>query len=425
MPVKIAIVGSGIAGNVAAYHLHREHDITVFETCDRIGGHTHTHEIEHEGRQVAVDTGFIVCNDRTYPNFLALMRELGVELQPSEMSFSVQCAASGLEYNGTTLNSLFAQRRNLVRPTFWRMIRDILRFNRTAPRLLKWRSDSILLGEYLDAHGYSRQFIEHYILPMGAAIWSAGTETLRNFPARYFVRFFHNHGMLTVDDRPQWLTVRGGSARYVEKLTAPFRERIRLCTPVDSVRRTPAGVFVRPVGGEPERFDRVFFACHSDQALRLLADASNEEREVLGAIRYQRNEVCLHTDVRVLPRRRRAWAAWNYHLLDRASERVAVTYHMNILQGLPSRTPLLVSLNLDDVDPKHIIRQMSYEHPVFTQQAVAAQARQAEINGADRAYFCGAYWGFGFHEDGVKSALDALDHFRRIEHAQRPLYRTA
>jgi uncharacterized protein len=422
--MKIAIVGSGIAGNVAAWHLAREHDITVFEAGDHAGGHTHTHEIEHDGRTVAVDTGFIVCNDRTYPNFLALMNELGVELQPSDMSFSVQ--APGVEYNGTTLNTLFAQRRNLVRPAFWRMIRDILRFNEAAPRLLRWRSDSILLGEYLEAHGYSPQFIEHYILPMGAAIWSAGTRTLRDFPARYFVRFFHNHGMLTVDDRPQWLTVRGGSARYVEKLTAGFRDRIRLRTPVEQVRRTPAGVFVKAAGAEAERFDRVFFACHSDQALRLLADASPVEREVLGAIRYQRNDVVLHTDVRVLPKRRLAWAAWNYHLVDGASERVAVTYHMNILQRLQSRTPLLVTLNMSDrIDPSQMIRQMSYEHPVFTREAVAAQSRQAEINGAQAAYFCGAYWGFGFHEDGVVSALNALEHFRKVEDAQRPLHRSA
>jgi predicted NAD/FAD-binding protein len=424
MHVKIAIVGSGIAGNVAAYHLHREHDITMFEAGNHVGGHTHTHDLEYEGRSIAVDTGFIVCNDRTYPHFLALMAELGVELQPSEMSFSVQCARTGLEYNGTTLDTLFAQRRNLVRPAFWRMIRDILRFNRTAPALLDG-DDSTLLGEYLDAHGYSPQFVEHYILPMGAAIWSAGTDTLRKFPARYFVRFFHNHGMLTVDDRPQWRTVRGGSARYVEKLTAAFRDRIRLRTPVESVHRTAAGVFVKPAGGEAERFDRVFFACHSDQALRLLADAQPAEREVLGAIRYQRNEVLLHTDVGVLPKRRRAWAAWNYHLIDGAAERVAVTYHMNILQRLQSRTPLLVSLNLDRVDARRVIRQMTYEHPVFTREAVAAQARQAEINGAARAYFCGAYWGFGFHEDGVVSALAALEHFRLIEHAQRPLHRTA
>jgi uncharacterized protein len=423
--VKIAIVGSGIAGNVAAYHLHRDHDITVFEAGGHVGGHTHTHDIEHEGQRLAVDTGFIVCNDRTYPNFLALMSELGVELQESEMSFSVQ-TATGLEYNGTTLNSLFAQRRNLVHPAFWRMIRDILRFNREAPWLLNSADDSLRLGDYLHDEGYSRQFVEHYILPMGAAIWSAGTETLRDFPARYFVRFFHNHGMLSVDDRPQWRTVRGGSARYVEKLTAGFRDRIRLRTPVQNVRRTPAGVFVKPVGAEAERFDRVFFACHSDQALALLMDPHPSERAVLGAIRYQRNEVLLHTDTRVLPKRPLAWAAWNYHVIDRASERVAVTYHMNMLQRLQTRTPLLVSLNLSDrIDDSSVIRAMTYEHPVFTSEAVAAQARHADIDGADRVYFCGAYWRFGFHEDGVVSALAALEHFKQIEHAQRPLHRSA
>ena len=421
--MKIAIIGSGIAGNVAAYHLRREHDITVFEAASHVGGHTHTHDIEHEDQTVAVDTGFIVCNDRNYPNFLALMSELGVELQPSEMSFSVQ-TSTGLEYNGTTLNSLFAQRRNLLRPGFWRMIRDILRFNREAPRLLESPDDSLRLGDYLDVHGYSPQFVEHYILPMGAAIWSAGTNAVRSFPARYFVRFFHNHGMLTVDDRPQWHTVRGGSARYVEKLTAAFRDRIRLRTPVDSVRRSAAGVLVKPQGGEAERFDRVFFACHSDQALRLLTDASALERAVLGAIRYQRNDVVLHTDTSVLPKRELAWAAWNYHQL--AADRVAVTYHLNILQRIRSRTPLLVTLNMPDrIDERLVIREMSYEHPVFTPEAVAAQARHAQIDGSNRAYFCGAYWGFGFHEDGVVSALAALEHFRQVENAQRALHRTA
>jgi predicted NAD/FAD-binding protein len=423
--VKIAVIGSGIAGNVAAYHLCRDHDVTVFEAGDHAGGHTHTHQIEHEGKTIAVDTGFIVCNDRTYPNFLALMSELGVGLQSGDMSFSVQ-TPHGLEYNGTTLNSLFAQRRNLARPSFWRMIRDILRFNREAPRLLGSADDSQTLGEYLDEHNYSPQFVGHYILPMGAAIWSAGTDTLRSFPARYFVRFFHNHGMLSVDDRPQWLTVRGGSARYVEKLTAPFRERIRLRTPVENVRRTPAGVFVKASRSEAERFDRVFFACHSDQALRLLADATAAERSVLGAIRYQQNEVVLHTDTRLLPKRRLAWAAWNYHLADHASERVAVTYHMNMLQRLTTRTPLLVTLNMSDrIDPQRILRQMRYEHPVFTREAVAAQSRHEQIDGADRAYFCGAYWGFGFHEDGVVSALAALEHFRQVEHAQRSVHRSA
>ncbi len=424
--MKIAIVGTGIAGNVLGYHLGREHDITVFEAGSHVGGHSHTHAIRHEGRELAVDTGFIVFNRRTYPYFSALLDELGVAVQPSEMSFSVQCAATGLEYNGTTLNSLFAQRRNMLRPAFWQMIRDILRFNREAPALLDTSAPDVSLGEYLRAGRYSPQFIDHYILPMGAAIWSSSTQSMREFPACFFVRFFHNHGMLSIDDRPRWLTIRGGSARYVEKLTASFRERIRLNTAVESVRRTPAGVIVKAAACEPERFDAIFLACHSDQALRVLADASPDERAALGAIRYQRNDVALHTDLRILPRRHRAWAAWNYHVPDREHDRVAVTYEMNRLQRLDTRVPLLVTLNMTDrIDPTTVLQRISYEHPRYTPEAVAAQSRQAQINGANRTYFCGAYWRFGFHEDGVVSALDALEHFRQHEHAQRPLHRTA
>jgi uncharacterized protein len=424
--VRIAIVGSGIAGNVTAYHLCREHEITVYEAADHVGGHSHTHELWHEGRRVAVDTGFIVFNERTYPRLRALLDELQVETQPSEMSFSVQCARTGLEYNGTTLNSLFAQRRNLLRPSFWRMIADILRFNREAPALLDAPADDPSLGEYLSAHRYSSEFIEHYILPMGAAIWSAGMRSMRQFPARYFIRFFHNHGMLSVDERPRWRTITGGSARYVEKLTSAFRDRIRIGTPVESVRRTPAGVLVKAAGYETARFDRVFFACHSDQALRLLRDADDVEREVLGAIGYQRNDVVLHTDSSVLPKRKLAWAAWNYHLLEGQTDRVAVTYNMNLLQQLQTQQPLLVSLNMTEhIDPAAVVKRLMYEHPVHTPQALAAQSRQAEINGPNRTYFCGAYWRFGFHEDGVVSALDALDHFRQREHAQRALHRIA
>lgn len=424
--MRIAIVGSGIAGNVAAYHLCREHEITMYECGDHVGGHSHTHEVWHEGRRLSVDTGFIVFNERTYPHFCALLRELRIDAQPSQMSFSVQCARTGLEYNGTTLNSLFAQRRNLLRPAFWRMIADILRFNRRAPQLLQTDDGETSLSEYLRANGYSNQFIEHYILPMGAAIWSAGVPSMRQFPARYFIRFFHNHGMLSVDDRPQWLTIRGGSARYVEKLTQPFRSRIRLNTAVESVQRTPAGILLKAAGCETARFDRVFFACHSDQALRLLADASPAEREVLGAIGYQRNDVLLHTDVSVLPKRQLAWAAWNYHVLERPADRVAVTYNMNMLQELGTRLPLLVSLNMTErIDPAAVLKRLTYEHPIHTPQAVAAQSRQAEINGVNRTYFCGAYWRYGFHEDGVVSALAALDHFRQREHAQRALHRIA
>jgi len=425
--MKIAIIGSGIAGNVAAHHLHREHDITVFEAGGHAGGHTHTHEVEQGGRKFAVDTGFIVFNDWTYPSFIALLEELGVEWQPSHMSFSVRDEASGLEYNGTSLNSLFAQRRNLLRPSFLGMVRDILRFNREAPALLGQPGGELPLGEVLDRGGYGRAFVRHYIVPMGAAIWSTSPEAMLGFPARFFIRFLHNHGMLSVDDRPVWRVIRGGSARYVEKLVAPFRDRIRLRAPVEWIRRLPGQVIVKTRDGAAERFDAAFIACHSDQALRLLADPGQAEREVLGAIPYQENEAVLHTDARLLPRRRLAWAAWNYHVLPEARQRIALTYNMNILQGLDAPEPFLVTLNRSDaVDPAKVLRRITYHHPLFTPSGVAAQARQAELNRGRRTYYCGAYWRNGFHEDGVVSALAALAHFKQdIGHAQRPVHRVA
>jgi predicted NAD/FAD-binding protein len=422
--MKVAIVGAGIAGNVAAHRLHRAHDITVFEAATHAGGHSHTHEVEVAGRRLAVDTGFIVYNDRTYPRFSALLRFLGVTTQESSMSFSVRDEASGLEYNGTSLNTLFAQRRNLLRPAFLGMVRDILRFNREAPALLDSRGGELPLAELLERGRYGRAFREHYLLPMGAAIWSTDAGRMLDFPARFFVRFLHHHGMLTVSDRPVWRTVTGGSARYVERLTAPFRQRIRLATPVKRIRRVPGGVIVKARGQEAERFDAVFLACHSDQALALLADASDAEREVLAAIPYQRNEAVLHTDARLLPRRRLAHAAWNYHRRPGGGP-VALTYHMNILQRIRSPEPLLVTLNRSDaIDPARILKRIVYHHPLFTAASVAAQARQRELNGARRTYFCGAWWQNGFHEDGVASAEAAVAHFEQ-DHAQRALYRSA
>jgi len=341
------------------------------------------------------------------------------------MSFSVRNEATGLEYNGTSLNSLFAQRRNLLRPSFWGMIRDILRFNRESLALLAPGRDDTGLGDFLSAGGYSREFIEHYIVPMGAAIWSTDPDSMLRFPARYFVRFFHNHGMLSVDKRPQWRVIAGGSARYVERLTAPYRDRIRLHTPVEWIRRLPGQVLVKARGLETERFDSVFIACHSDQALALLADPTPAERDVLGAIPYQRNVAILHTDSRLMPRTRRAWAAWNYHVLPDDRGRVALTYNMNILQTLEAPKPFLVTLNHGGaIDPEQVIARMEYDHPLYTPAGVAAQNRQREINGALNTYYCGAYWRFGFHEDGVVSALHALQHFGENVHAQRTLPRT-
>jgi len=423
--MKIAIIGSGIAGNVAAHRLHKEHEITVFEAGAHVGGHTHTHEIDSHGERYAIDTGFIVFNDWTYPNFIALLSELGVESQASVMSFSVRNEASGLEYNGTTINTLFAQRRNLLRPSFYRMLRDIVRFNREAPALLASSTD-IALGDYLAAHHYSSEFIGDYLVPMGAAIWSTDPARMLAFPARFFVRFFENHGMLSVDARPQWRAIRGGSARYVDKLVAPFRGRIRLNTPVESVRRMRDCVLVKARGAEAQRFEHVFLACHSDQALGLLADATPLERQILGAIPYQENEAVLHTDTSMLPHARRAWAAWNYHVVRESSERVALTYNMNILQSLAARETFCVTLNHSErIAPAKIIKRLVYHHPLFTPAGGAGQQRQHEINGQQRTYFCGAYWRFGFHEDGVVSALDAVEHFEQTAHAQRDLSRVA
>ncbi len=423
--MRIAVIGSGISGMTAAYRLCRGHDVTVYESGDHVGGHTHTVDVEHAGRTYAVDTGFIVYNDWTYPNFIALLDELGVPWQPSLMSFSVRCENSGLEYNGTSLNSLFAQRRNLLRPSFLRMVADILRFNREAPALLAGAAEATSLGSYLQSHAYSRYFIDHYIIPMGAAIWSSRPLDLLEFPARFFVEFFANHGFLSVDDRPTWRVIRGGSREYVKRLTAPYAARIRLNTAVASVQRQAHQVALRLRNGTVEHFDQVFIASHSDQALAMLSDASAQEREILGAIGYQANEALLHTDQRLMPRRRLARAAWNYHLPIEQYERVTVTYNMNILQSLSAPVDFMVTLNRnEDVDPAKVLGSYVYHHPVYTTSAVAAQRRRAEINGVRRTYFCGAYWGYGFHEDGVKSALAALEDFGRMQnHAQPHLQR--
>lgn len=421
--MKIAVVGTGIAGNVVANRLHTKHEISVFEADGHIGGHTHTHELSIGDDKLAVDSGFIVFNHRTYPNFVALFQELGVAEQPSDMSFSVKCEKTGLEYNGTGLNALFAQRKNLIKPSFYRMLREILRFNRTAPELLNQDLPMLTLGEYLAQHGYSRDFIDHYVVPMGAAVWSADPRQMFDFPARFFVQFFQNHGLLSIDDRPQWYVIRGGSKSYVDKLTAPFREKIRLNTRVKAIRRFENHVELTLQDGLVEKFDRVFVASHSDQALRMLVEPTEAERSVLNAIPYQENEAVLHTDTSVLPRKRLAWAAWNYHILGRQQDRVAVTYNMNILQGLKSKTTFCVTLNNSNaIDPSRVIKRMTYHHPMFTPDSMLAQKRHGEINGQHHVYFCGAYWRYGFHEDGVVSALSALRHFEKREQSSEQLY---
>lgn len=414
--MRIAIVGTGISGMVAAYLLHRDHDITVFEAADYIGGHTNTIELQVDGQTYAVDTGFIVFNDWTYPNFIELLNQLGVESQASDMSFSVKCDRTGLEYNGTSLNTLFAQRRNLFRPSFHRMIRDIFRFNRESLSLLDQSDPGPSLGSYLETNHYSRGFIDHYIVPMGAAIWSASHEAMWEFPARYLVQFFKNHGMLSVNQRPTWRVIKGGSQRYTEKLVAPFRERIHCNSPVESISRFPDSVEIRANierrAYQALRFDHAIIATHSDQALSMLADPSPIEKYILSVIQYQENEAVLHTDTSLLPKRKLAWAAWNYHLSPNQPARAAVTYHMNRLQRLTAPAEFCVTLNdTEAIDPAKILRRITYHHPVYTPEAVLAQKRCDEINGINRTSYCGAYWGYGFHEDGVKSALAVCKQF--------------
>ncbi len=428
--MKIAVVGSGIAGLTAAWRLDKDHEVTLFEASDHVGGHTATVDVEWAGRNYAVDTGFIVFNDWTYPNFIALLDELDVEWQHSDMSFSLSCERSGLEYNGTSLNSLFAQRRNLVNPRFLRMLTDILRFNREARAFVAGVStsshsiDAEPLGDFLARRTYSSQFIEQYILPMGRAIWSAPRAAILAFPTRFFIDFFHRHGFLNLSERPVWRTVSGGSREYVRQMVSRMRTTIRVATPVTNIRRLPHQVLIRSAQGGVEHFDQVFIACHADQALRMLDDASTVEREVLGSFPFAANETVLHTDESILPRRPLARAAWNYHLLQQPQEPVAVTYDMNVLQNLDAPVRFLVTLNhTRAIDERRILRRFTYHHPVYLPQGVAAQQRHRELNGARRTYYCGAYWRCGFHEDGVVSGLTAVDHFRKDNDAQLPLQR--
>jgi len=405
-PKRVAIVGSGVAGLVCARALYPRHEIEVFEAADWIGGHVHTVPVELTGRRFEVDTGFIVFNDRTYPGFRRLLGDLGVASQPTEMSFSVRSDEAGLEYAGGSLSQLFADRRNLVRPRFLRMVRDVLRFYRDARGLLERPDPKVSLGAWLEGRGYGRELVEYHLLPMSAAIWSCPPRAVLEFPALGLVRFFANHGLLSLRDRPEWRVVEGGSARYVEALVAPFRSRIRLGCAVRSLRRVPGGVELALAGASPRRFDEVVLALHSDQALALLDDPSPAERAVLGAIRYQPNEVLLHTDARVLPRRRRAWASWNYHLLPGARGAAAVTYHMNRLQRLDAPVELCVTLNAPElVDPARVLARFRYDHPLLDQRAVGAQEEWSAVSGRRGTHYCGAYWGNGFHEDGVQSAL--------------------
>jgi predicted NAD/FAD-binding protein len=404
--MRIAVVGSGIAGLASAWLLSRKHDVTLFEADSYFGGHTHTHEVTQQGRSYRIDSGFIVHNPHHYPLLTWLFEHLGVTSQPTTMSFSVRNEATGLEYNAATLDTLFCQRRNLCSPRFIGMVRDLMRFYREAPALLAATGDDPTLGDYLAEHRYGASFRDEHLVPMASALWSSPATQILGFPARYLVQFMANHQMLQISDRPQWRVVCGGSSSYVQALRAQWPVRERLNCAVRAVRRHADGAVLDSAAGA-EHFDQVVLACHSDQALRLLSDADAREQSILGAMPYQANDTVLHTDSSLLPVRRKAWAAWNAWLPRDPGEACTVSYCMNLLQGIESPEPFVVTLNRTAaIDPRKVLARMCYHHPVYSRVSVAARARKAEIQGQRRTWFAGAYWGWGFHEDGMRSAVE-------------------
>ncbi len=403
--MRIAVVGSGISGLAAAWLLSREHQVALYEAERYLGGHTHTHRVAMGGTEYAVDSGFIVYNTQHYPLLDRLFGELQVRSQPTSMSFAVRHERSGLEYNGSSLRGLFCQPRNLLSPRFLGMLRDLLRFYREAPGVLGSEAGEVTLGDYLAAGGYGDAFRDDHLVPMAAALWSCPPQEVLAFPVRHLVQFMANHQMLQVAGRPRWRVLQGGSSRYVAALRSRWSVEEHIGEPARAVRRTATHVELTTDMGVA-RFDRVILACHSDRALALLADPSTEERQILGAIRYHRNEAALHTDTSVLPSARATWAAWNV-LVSMPDDRCIVSYCMNLLQGLQSPEPFIVSLNAGGrIAPERVLRRMTYEHPVFSRAAVAAQKRKTEIQGRRRTWYAGAYWGWGFHEDGIRSAVE-------------------
>ena len=412
--MKIAIIGTGISGLTSAYLLSKEHSVHVYESQDYIGGHVHTIPVHLNGISYEIDTGFIVFNDRTYPNFNKLLNQINVLSKPTSMSFSVKCEKTGLEYNGTSINGLFAQRLNLLKPSFLLMVKDILRFNRDAKVFLNDSVEEITFGEFLKRGGYSNSLKNNYALPMASAIWSAKSKVIENANFRFFAQFFENHGMLNVNDRPQWRVIKGGSKQYTLKLIEPFKNNIRINSPVDKIIRKNEGIEVVFNKQQKELYDRVIIATHSDQALKMIENPSHEEREILSAIPYQINVAHLHWDCSVLPKQKNAWASWNYFKPNKLKDETTVTYYMNMLQSLNIPRNICVSLNMEEhIDPKKIYKKIIYQHPVFTSQAILAQKKHKEIDGIDKIHFCGAYWGSGFHEDGVNSALSVCKAFGR------------
>ena len=405
--MKVAVVGGGIAGIAAAVHLVGEADVTLFDAGPTLGGHAHTVDVDVDGEHHALDIGFMVFNDRTYPTFTGLLERWGIGWQPSTMSFGVSCEVTGIEYAGTGLSSLFAQRSTLVSPGHWRMLADIVRFGRAGRTLLASGDRTTPIGTVLADDRWSDGFVDRYLLPLGSAIWSCSPDDFAAFPAAALCGFLDNHGLLSFADRPRWRTVAGGSARYTDAAARELGPAVRTATPVTVVRREPDHVVVRTARGE-ERFDQVVMALHADDALDVLVDATPDEKEVLGAFPYAPNDVVLHTDRRLLPRERRAWASWNYRRPLHASGAVEVTYHLNRLQRIESAHEFCVTLNRTDaIDPRRVLWQGVLRHPVYSAESFAAQDRHGEISGRHRVHYCGAYWGWGFHEDGAASGARA------------------
>jgi predicted NAD/FAD-binding protein len=411
---SIAIIGTGISGSLVARLLSTQHDVTVFEANDYPGGHANTVDVSVEGKRFSVDTGFMVFNRRTYPNFCQLLELLEVKSQPSDMSFSVRCEKTGLEYQGSSLNGLFAQRLNSLRPSFLCMLRDIARFNRLGMRAAASGElkDGRPVRDFVRECGLGSRFVDQYLVPMAAAIWSSSPRAILDFPADFMLRFFANHGLMQLRDRPQWRTIVGGSRNYVETLLEPLWNRVRLHSPIASVTRSENDVIVKPVDGPRERFDEVVFASHADQSLKMLADASRSERQILGAFPYQPNVAVLHTDTRLLPQRPRAWASWNYCISANDEQSASLTYDLSRLQGHDSSTPILLTLNSSlQIAPEKVLQTFSYHHPAYSRESITAQRRFKQISSRRHTHYCGAYWGYGFHEDGVNSALAVAAHF--------------
>ncbi len=404
---RIAIIGAGVSGLAAGYYLSRKHRVSIFEIEPRLGGHTNTVIVDSTAGPLPVDTGFIVYNERTYPNLVRLFRELGVETQVSDMSFAVSCPENGFEYSSRGVRGFFAEGANLLRPISYELLREIMRFNRLAPRYLRNPDNSSMtLGEFLDECHFQGVFLDYYLLPMASAVWSASTGAIRSFPAHTLIRFFSNHGMLGLNTHPQWRTVRGGSHSYIGPMSASFRDRIYLESRLTSVARSDSGVTLNFADRPSLEFDEVIFACNCDRVLPLLANPTDAERDVLNHFATGRNETCLHTDSRLLPRRGSARASWNYNLHLNNGHAATVTYHMNRLQSLPVEEDYCVTLNDNgSIHPAKVLRRMTYWHPIFTADAIRAQSRWKEISGRNRTHFAGAYWFYGFHEDGLNSAL--------------------